>query len=247
MGGARHYGELLGEQVQPLSDAPWLGGTAIGASVAATQVRSLCPVAPSKIIGIGRNYREHAKEMGSEAPKEPLMFLKAPSVLLDPGGEVILPAVSKRIDYEGELAVVIGRRARRVSVPEASSHVFGYAVACDVTARDLQHSDGQWTRAKGFDTFCPLSSAVTVLPDANDLSLTTTVNGEVRQAARTSSMVFSVAELVSYISSVMTLQPGDLILTGTPEGVGPMQPGDRVQIEIEHLGDVQFTARAESA
>lgn len=246
-GGIARYGEQLGDLVHLLTDAPWLGGTRTDNATPARDARFLCPLAPSKIIGIGRNYREHAQEMGSEAPKEPLMFLKAPSVLNEPGADVVLPSVSKRVDFEGELAVVIGQQARRVTPSTALEYVFGFAVACDVTARDLQHSDGQWTRAKGFDTFCPLSHAVTAGVDASDLELTTRVNAQVKQHARTSSMVFPVAELVSYISGVMTLQPGDLILTGTPEGVGPMSPGDEVEVEIASLGSLRFKARAETA
>jgi 2-keto-4-pentenoate hydratase/2-oxohepta-3-ene-1,7-dioic acid hydratase in catechol pathway len=241
----RHYGELIGNRVLLFSAAPWAGGTPLSEFVALDQVRLLCPVVPSKIIGIGRNYREHASEMGGEVPKQPLIFLKAPSALNDPGASVQLPAVSERVDFEGELAVVIGRRARRVSSAEALTYVFGYAVACDITARDLQKSDGQWSRAKGFDSFCPLSSAVTVGVNPNDLELTTTVNGERRQHGRTSSMVFSVAELVAYVSTAMTLEAGDVILTGTPEGVGPMQPGDRVKVEIGSLGQLEFETEAE--
>jgi 2-keto-4-pentenoate hydratase/2-oxohepta-3-ene-1,7-dioic acid hydratase in catechol pathway len=205
----------------------------------------LVPVTPSKIIGIGKNYRAHAQEMGGTVPSEPLFFLKAPSSLLGPGQPILLPALSQHVDFEGELAVIIGKTAKHVSALEALNYVFGYTVACDVTARDLQHSDGQWSRAKSFDTFCPLAPVITTGIDCSDLRLTTTVNGSVRQSASTRDMVFDVAQIVSHVSHAMTLLPGDLILTGTPEGVGPLSPGDRVTIEIEGLAPLHVHVLAE--
>jgi 2-keto-4-pentenoate hydratase/2-oxohepta-3-ene-1,7-dioic acid hydratase in catechol pathway len=189
-------------------------------------VRLLPPVVPSKIVAVGRNYAEHAKELGNEAPGEPLLFLKPPSALLAPNATIVRPPQSQRVDFEGELAVVIG---------EAGS-ILGYTCANDVTARDLQKKDGQFTRAKGFDTFCPLGPCIATDVSPNDLHLCTRVNGETRQDGRTSMMVFDCAFLVAYISSIMTLVPGDVVLTGTPAGVGPLNPGDVVEVEIEGIG-----------
>jgi 2-keto-4-pentenoate hydratase/2-oxohepta-3-ene-1,7-dioic acid hydratase in catechol pathway len=201
-----------------------------------TEARLLPPVNPSKIVCVGRNYREHAKELGNEVPAEILIFLKPPSSLLAPEGKIILPKLSKRVDYEGELAVVIGQKCRNVTENEALSFVRGYTCANDVTARDLQKSDGQWTRGKGFDTFCPVGPVVSdeVTPEA--LSLETRVNGEVRQKGNTRDFIFPLREVIRYISSVMTLFPGDLILTGTPAGVGPLKEEDRVEVNIAGLG-----------
>lgn len=201
--------------------------------------------APSKILCVGRNYRAHAAELGNEVPAEPLFFLKPPSSLLEPGGVVLLPPESERVDFEGELAVVIGKRARRVPRDHALDHVQGYTIACDVTARDLQKRDGQWTRGKGFDTFCPVGPEVVSGVDPSALTLELFVNDERRQHARTSEMVFDVADLVARASAFMTLEPGDLLLTGTPEGVGPLAPGDRVRVTISGLGELRFTVAQE--
>jgi 2-keto-4-pentenoate hydratase/2-oxohepta-3-ene-1,7-dioic acid hydratase in catechol pathway len=229
---------------QLLSAAPWLGGAPTGAelpvSTLGAEVRLLCPVQPSKIIGIGRNYKKHAEELKHEVPEEPLMFFKPPSSLLDPGGTVILPRESERVDYEGELVVVIGQRCRRIAPAAAARAIFGYSIACDVTARDLQNKDKQWTRAKGFDTFCPVGPYVVPLAAASPLRLQLLINGTPRQDASTSDMLFDVASLVAYASNSMTLEPGDIILTGTPEGVGPLTSGDDVRVSIEHLGELAF-------
>lgn len=205
----------------------------------------LIPVRPTKIIGIGRNYRDHAKELGNDVPSTPLYFLKPPSSLLPNGGTVFLPPESERVDFEGELAVVIGKPTRRVTKAGALAHVAGYLVACDVTARDLQNSDGQWSRAKGFDTFCPISSQVVSGIDPSALELTTTVNDVVRQSSNTSQLVFDVAEVVAHVSAAMTLYPGDLILTGTPAGVGPLFPGDHVEVTIASVGTLSFDVASE--
>jgi 2-keto-4-pentenoate hydratase/2-oxohepta-3-ene-1,7-dioic acid hydratase in catechol pathway len=202
-------------------------------------VSLLPPVAPTKIIGVGLNYRAHAAESSAEVPSEPLLFFKPPSAIIGPDARIVLPPQSDRVDYEAELAVVIGRSCRNVSVSEARSYVLGVTCGNDVTARDLQQQDNQWTRAKGFDTFCPLGPwVVTGLSEdeIDDLEVVSRVNGEVRQAARTSELVFSIPELIAYASSVMTLEPGDAILTGTPEGVGPLSPGDVVEVEVESIG-----------
>src|SRR5271166_4354275 len=197
----------------------------------------LPPVTPSKIVCVGRNYRDHVKEMGSELPAEPLLFLKAPSSLLAPGGVVRMPAVSARVDFEGELALVIGRRVRNLKEEDWRSAVRGYTVANDVTARDLQNKDGQWSRAKGFDTFCPVGPVVSdeVDPEAG-LTLETRVNGDLRQHGSTLDFIFPIPKLLAYITAAMTLEAGDLVLTGTPAGVGPLNPGDKVEITIPGLG-----------
>jgi 2-keto-4-pentenoate hydratase/2-oxohepta-3-ene-1,7-dioic acid hydratase in catechol pathway len=196
------------------------------------------PRPPSKIVCVGVNYRDHAKEFGKPIPKEPLLFLKPSSALIGSGEAIRLPppSVSRRVDYEGELAVVIGRRARNVSPTASGRYILGYTIMNDVTARDLQKKDGQWTRAKGFDTFAPLSSRIVAGVDPGDLEIETFVNGERRQHSRTSQLVFKVPRSVSYISRIMTLEPGDVISTGTPSGVGPLKRGDDVEVRIEKIG-----------
>ncbi len=197
-------------------------------------------VAPTKIVCVGRNYREHAAELGNPVPAEPLIFLKPPSSLLDPGAPVVLPRGVGRVDFEGEIGVVVGRRARRVQESDAWSFVEALVPVNDVTARELQRKDGQWTRAKGFDTFCPVGSPVSVEGVAlSALEVTTRVNGVVRQRAPASDMVFSIPFLIAHISGIMTLEPGDLIATGTPEGVGPLEPGDEVEVEVTGVGTVR--------
>ena len=196
------------------------------------------PVRPSKIVCIGRNYAAHAKELGNEVPKEPLLFLKAPSALVGPGGAIVLPKESARVEHEAELAVVIGRRVKRVAKEDALSAVFGYTCACDVTARDLQKKDGQWSRAKGFDTFCPIGPWIETELDPKDRHITLSIDGKTRQDGRTSSMIFDVPSLIAYVSAAMTLEPGDVILTGTPEGVGPLAAGEHVVIAIEGIGEL---------
>lgn len=191
---------------------------------------------PSKIVCIGVNYRAHAVEMGKSLPEEPLLFLKAPSALLPPGGDVVRPRGYARVDYEAELGVIVGKRARRVRRADALDHVLGYTCVNDVTVRDLQQRDGQWTRAKGFDTFCPVGPRVVAGLDPRALRIESRLNGETRQSSSTSDLIFDVPALIEFISGVMTLEPGDLISTGTPSGVGPMVAGDRVEVEIEGIG-----------
>ena len=207
----------------------------------------LPPVTPSKILCVGRNYRDHAKELGNEVPVEPLLFFKPPSSLLKPNGVVRMPAASERVDFEGELALVIGKRVSKLA-PDADwrSVVRGYTIANDVTARDLQKKDGQWTRAKGFDTFCPVGPVVSdeVDPEAG-LTVETRVNGELRQHGSTLNFIFSIPELLTYISAAITLEPGDLILTGTPAGVGPLKAGDVVEVSIPGLRVLENTFRRE--
>ena len=198
----------------------------------------LPPVTPTKIVCVGRNYREHARELGNDAPSEPLLFFKPPSSLLKPGGTILMPAASSRVDFEGELALVIGKRVRKLKTTDDwRSVIRGYTLANDVTARDLQKKDGQWTRAKGFDTFCAVGPFVSdELDPAAGLALETRVNGELRQQGSTADFIFGIPELLVYITAAFTLEPGDLVLTGTPAGVGPLADGDRVEVSIEGLG-----------
>jgi 2-keto-4-pentenoate hydratase/2-oxohepta-3-ene-1,7-dioic acid hydratase in catechol pathway len=223
-----------------LDGAPWLGGRETGESAAWSEGDLLCPVQPSKIVCIGRNYAAHAKELGQEVPSEPLLFLKPPSALLDPGGTVVLPPESARVEHEAELVVVIGRRAKGVAKENAMAHVFGYTAACDVTARDLQRKDVQFTRAKGFDTFCPIGPWVETELDPSAVSVRCRVGGATRQDGTTAHMIFDVPTLVSYVSRMMTLEPGDVILTGTPEGVGPLVDGDALEVEVSGVGTLKL-------
>ncbi len=208
----------------------------------------LAPVTPSKIVCIGRNYRDHVKELGHELPAEPLFFLKPPSALLAPGGVVRMPGLSARVDYEGELALVIGRRVRKLKEENWRSALRGYTLANDVTARDLQNKDGQWTRAKGFDTFCPAGPVVSdeLDPEAG-LTLETRVNGDLRQRGSTLDFIFPIPRLLAHITAALTLEPGDLVLTGTPAGVGPLQAGDRVEVSIPGLGVLANTFQPDQA
>lgn len=201
-------------------------------------VKLLAPVVPSKIVCVGRNYRDHATELGNEVPKEPLLFLKAPSSLLAQGEAIRIPEQSQRVDFEGELAIVIGKRAYRIGDDEdVRPYIRGYTIVNDVTARDLQKADGQWSRAKGFDTFCPCGPLVTdeVDPGAG-IQVETRLNGEVKQHGNTRDFIFGIGTLLRYITAAMTLNPGDMIPTGTPAGVAPMQAGDRVEVFVEGIG-----------
>jgi len=213
------------------------------------QLRLLPPVAPSKIICVGRNYRDHAKELGNEVPAEPLLFFKPPSSLLAAGGVIRLPRVSERVDFEGELAVIIGQRARNLRRNDnVLAYVHGCTLANDVTARDLQKKDGQWTRAKGFDTFCPVGPVVdTELDLTGALTIETHVNSELRQRGSTADFIFGLPRLLEYITAAMTLEPGDLLLTGTPAGVGPLAAGDRVEVSIAGLGRLSNSVVAQES
>ncbi|MFH1139541.1 MAG: fumarylacetoacetate hydrolase family protein [Pseudomonadota bacterium] len=201
-------------------------------------VRLTAPVKPGKIIAVGLNYRDHAEEMKFDLPAEPLIFMKPDSSVIGPLDPIVYPIISRRVDYEAELGVVIGRRARKVPRERALEFVLGLTCLNDVTARDLQGRDGQWTRGKGFDTFCPLGPAIETDLDPSDLEISAWLNGRRVQYSRTSNLVFDVPALVEFISSIMTLNPGDVIATGTPSGVGPVQPGDSVEIRIEGLGSL---------
>ncbi|UED67517.1 fumarylacetoacetate hydrolase family protein [Brevibacillus sp. HD3.3A] len=194
------------------------------------------PCDPSKVVCIGLNYRDHAAEMGIDLPKEPLMFLKPSSAVVGPGEPIVYPKLTENLHYEGELAIVIKKEAKKVKAADADEYILGFTCAIDVTARDLQWSDGQWTRAKGFDTFCPLGPAIAAKLDYSNLRIVTRVNGEVRQDASTEQLIFTIPQLVEAVSAVMTLRPEDVILTGTPSGVGELKVGDEISVTIEGIG-----------
>ncbi len=202
------------------------------------EVRLLPPVVPTKIVAIGLNYRDHAEEVHLQIPDEPLMFLKPPSSVIGPGDAIVIPPQSSRVDYEAELAVVIGKTTGRVTVRNARDHILGFTCLNDVTARDLQGKDGQWTRAKGFDTFCPIGPWVETEIDPSDLQIELYLNRERRQQSRTSKLIFNPYRLVEFVSGVMTLFPGDVIATGTTSGIGPMKSGDTVEVRIEGIGSL---------
>lgn len=233
-----HYGLLqLGREVRVLDAPPWLKGQPTPLELAPDSYQILAPCAPSKIVAVGKNYADHAAEMGSPVPKEPLLFLKPSTAVIADNADIYYPAQSQRVDYEGELALIIGDRCTGCTPEEAQGKIWGYTIANDVTARDLQTRDGQWTRAKGFDTFCPLGPwIVREISPAARLQTFINDNPKPVQSALIEQMVFPPDVLVSYISHVMTLLPGDVVLTGTPEGVGPVNIGDRVRIEIEGIG-----------
>jgi len=235
-GGQHAWAKLEGDRARLYTRAPWTSAEPDGETVPWTEADLRAPVAPSKIVCIGRNYAAHAKELGNEVPAEPLMFWKPPSSIIGPRESVVLRAESEKVEHEGELGVVIGKRASRVSREDALSYVFGYTCVCDVTARDLQKKDGQWTRAKGFDTFCPVGPWIETDLDPRDVRVQCLVDGHVRQDGRTSMMMFDVPALVAYVSRAFTLEPGDLIATGTPEGVGPLAAGNRLDVVIEGIG-----------
>ncbi len=245
--GRPSWGLCLDNQVFELTGTPldedWKAETALGSP---DELTLLAPVLPSKIICVGRNYQAHAAEHGVEVPAEPLLFFKPPSALIAHGERIELPAQSEHVEHEGELGIVISRRCHNVSETNAWQFVLGLVCANDVTARDLQRKDSQWTRGKGFDTFCPVGPhLVTGLsePEAGQLQVQCRVNGEIRQDGNTSQMAFTLGFLIAYISAIMTLEPGDLLLTGTPAGVGPLSSGDTVEVEIDKVGLLQNSVR----
>jgi len=223
-------------RIREIEGVPFDAIQITGRGLSLEDVRVLAPVTPSKIVAVGLNYRDHAREMGKKIPEEPLIFLKAPSALNHPGGDIVYPRASKRVDHEAELAVVIGRKAKDVKAKEASAVILGYTCINDVTARDLQVKDGLYARAKGFDTFAPLGPWIETDLDPSGLSVRCLVNGTVRQDGNTREMGATVPELVEFISHIMTLHPGDVIATGTPPGVGSVQVGDEIRIEVEGIG-----------
>lgn len=210
------------------------------------EVQFLPPSQPTKIVCVGRNYVDHAKELGNDVPKIPLIFMKPPSSIIADGETIMLPPQSKQVEHEAELVVVIGKRGRHIIAEQASEHIFGYTVGNDITARDLQKIDELWTRAKGFDTFCSFGPWIDTEFDPSDAVVTCRVNGQMRQMASTRDMVFNIGVLIAYISSIMTLEPGDLIFTGTPAGVGELKDGDEVVVEIEGLAKLSNPVKAES-
>jgi 2-keto-4-pentenoate hydratase/2-oxohepta-3-ene-1,7-dioic acid hydratase in catechol pathway len=236
--GRRSWYALEGARARRFGGSPFEGGVVEGELAPWTDAELRAPVRPSKIVCIGRNYAAHAKELGNDVPAEPLMFFKPPSSIIGPGESIVLRAESEKVEHEAELGVVIGKRASRVSRDEALSYVLGYTCVNDVTARDLQKKDGQWSRAKGFDTFCPVGPWIETDLDPGDLAVRCLVDGEVRQDGRTSRMMFDVPALIAYVSRAFTLEPGDLIATGTPEGVGPLALGNRVTVAIEKIGEL---------
>lgn len=232
--GRSAWAEERGDGLHVLAGAPWVDDEPTGEVL--DDAPRLAPFEGTKIVAVGSNYRDHAAEMGKPIPVVPKLFLKAPSAVVGPGEAIEIPPLTQRVDHEGELGVVIGRRCSRVSVADAMAYVFGYTAVNDVTARDFQKEDGVFARAKGFDTFCPVGPAIVTDLDPSRIAVGCIVNGVLRQAGNTANMVFSVPELVSFISNVMTLEPGDLLVTGTPAGVGPLESGDNVAVEVDGVG-----------
>jgi len=237
------HGILNDDGIAELGGEGYASLTSVRARHRPADVTLLAPCVPTKIIAVGLNYRDHARELGMQVPESPILFLKPPTSVIGPGETIVRPAMSSQVDYEAELGIVIRDRISRIP-PEASrDHILGYTCANDVTARDLQKTDGQWTRAKSFDTFCPLGPWIETDLDPGDLLVESYLNGERRQSSRTSQFIFGVDHLVSFISQVMTLEPGDLIITGTPAGIGPMQAGDEVEVRIEGIGSLKNRVR----
>ncbi len=239
------FGWIDEDRIGPLTASPIGEYQRLDAILAISQVKLLAPILPSKIICVGRNYAEHAREHGAEVPEYPILFTKPPSALIGPEDAIVLPPQSQQVEHEAELAIVIGKRGRWISEEQASHHIFGYTIANDVTARDLQERDGQWTRAKGFDTFCPLGPWIETEIDVTDVLISCRVNGDLRQMASSREMIFPISHLIAYISSVMTLEPSDVILTGTPAGVGPLKESDTVEITIDGLGTLKNSVRVD--
>lgn len=231
------YGAVEPEGIRIYRGSPFVAWEPTETVVSWEHARLLSPVIPTKVVAVGKNYAEHAAEMGGDVPDSPVLFMKPPTSVIGPLQPIRIPQQAEEVHHEAELAVVIGSLTKNVLIEDVGPHILGYTAANDVTARDLQRADGQWTRAKGFDTFCPLGPAIdTDLDPQEGLSVISRVNGETRQSGSTADLVFGVGELVSFVSSIMTLLPGDIILTGTPSGVGPIVPGDRVEVEIEGVG-----------
>ncbi|GHF63989.1 2-keto-4-pentenoate hydratase/2-oxohepta-3-ene-1,7-dioic acid hydratase in catechol pathway [Amycolatopsis bartoniae] len=236
-------GEGDGAEVLEIAEHPFGTPNYTGKRWPLADVRLLAPILPSKVIAVGRNYAAHAAEFGNEVPTSPMTFLKPSTSVIGPNAAIRLPAESERVDFEGELAVVIGQPVKNVPASRAASVILGYTIANDVSARDLQKADGQWGRAKGYDTFCPLGPWIETSLDPADLAIRTELDGQVKQDSRTSLLIHKIPELVEFVSGVMTLLPGDVILTGTPEGVGPMTDGQSVSITIEGIGTLTNTAQ----
>ncbi len=233
------YGVLSGELIQVIEDKPYRSLKLTDRYHLLDEVKLLSPCTPSKIVALGRNYHNHAKEMGVRLPDAPLIFLKPSTAVIGPEANIVYPASSSRVDYEGELAVVIKKSVWRVSVDDALDYVLGYTCFNDVTARDLQQQDSQWTRAKSFDTFAAVGPCIETELDPGNAVLETYLNGKLKQRGNTSDLIFTIPELINFISHVMSLLPGDIITTGTPSGIGPMYPGDTVEVRIEPIGTLR--------
>jgi len=234
--GQDRYGVVSGAEVRALTAAPWAGGLPEGPRIELSSVKLLAPVEPSKVVAVGRNYRAHARELGQDVPREPLLFIKPSTAVIGPMDEIRLPEQSKEVHHESELACVIGQVLTRAGAPEARQGIFGWTCLDDVTARDIQRAEAHFTRSKSFDTFCPVGPVVETDLDPLDQVVACRVNGEQRQRGFTRDMVVDPFALVAYISQVMTLLPGDVVTTGTPEGVGPLRRGDWVEVEVSGVG-----------
>jgi 2-keto-4-pentenoate hydratase/2-oxohepta-3-ene-1,7-dioic acid hydratase in catechol pathway len=239
------FGWVNNDRIGKLVGSPFGEFQRLEASLALESVVLLAPVLPGKIICVGRNYSEHIKEQNAELPTTPLLFLKPPSSVIGPSQTILLPPQSQQVDHEAELVVVIGKRGRWIQPNEASSHIYGYTIGNDVTARDLQRRDGQWTRSKGFDTFCPLGPWIDTEFDPTDAIITCHVNDVLRQMASTRDMIFNITQIIAFSSSIMTLEVGDVIMTGTPAGISPLNPGDVVEAAIDGLGKLRNSVAAE--
>ena len=239
------FGWVNNDRIGKLVGSPFGEFQRLEATLALDSVVLLAPVLPGKIICVGRNYSEHIKEQNAEVPTTPLLFLKPPSSVIGPSQTILLPPQSQQVDHEAELVVVIGKRGRWIQPNEASSHIYGYTIGNDVTARDLQRRDGQWTRSKGFDTFCPLGPWIDTEFDPTDAIITCHVNDVLRQMASTRDMIFNITQIIAFSSSIMTLEVGDVIMTGTPAGISPLNPGDVVEAAIDGLGKLRNSVAAE--
>lgn len=246
-GDLKLWGMLLTDDlIQPLTAAPYLHGVPLGQPVPLSAVRLLAPCEPGKIVAVGKNYRDHIKEFDSAVPETPILFIKPSTAVNDPDSPILLPvSLSRQIDFEGELAVVISRKARKIKAADYADYVLGVTCLNDVTARDLQKQDGQWTRAKGFDGFAPIGPLVTDEVNPDNLTIRTRLNGKIRQESSTANLIWPVGALLEFITACMTLMPGDVVTTGTPSGVGPMQDGDDVAVSIEGIGVLRNPVRTE--
>lgn len=227
-----------GDAIRQIDGTPFGVYTLTGRVIPLPRAKLLAPVEPSKVIAVGLNYLDHARELKMAVPKEPILFMKPATAAVGPGDAILYPEMSKRVDYEAELVIVIKEQAKYVPQNEAGRYIVGYTCGNDVTARDLQNRDGQWTRCKGFDTFCPLGPWIETELDPSDVKVEAVLNGEVRQSSSTTNLIFDTNFLVSFVSRVMTLLPGDVIMTGTPFGVGPMEPGDEIEVRVEGIGSL---------
>ena len=236
--GIIYEGRIENGFILPIEDSPFQKLTPIEHPLKISDVKFISPILPSKVIAVGLNYVDHAEELKLPLPKEPLIFLKAPTSIIGPDEPILYPPQSKQVDYEAELAIVIKRRGHNIPSKNAHDYIFGYTCLNDVTARDLQRRDGQWARAKSFDTFCPVGPHIVSDLDPTSLKIEALLNGEIKQSSNTSKMIFDCPKLIEFISCIMTLEPGDIIATGTPAGIGPIERGDRIEVRIEGIGSL---------